>query len=72
MRQLYADFNDFDATGNLPLICAGSRASITALDKPLRDGEKVFLSDGKLRAMARVFMCPDGTWEARGGWVFER
>ena len=69
-RVLYADFNDFDLEGDLPLTCAGSVRSIAALDEPLAEGETIILSDGEMRTVARVRRVSDGTWLAYGDWVF--
>ena len=71
MKVLYADFNDFDSTGNLPLTCAGSVRSISEIGEPLEDGQEVVLSDGECWVVARVYRTEDGTWEARGEWRFE-
>ena len=71
MKRIYADFNDFDADGNLPLICRGSLDSIAAQGEELRRDEEVVLSDGELEVVARVFQLDDGSWEARAeDWVF--
>jgi hypothetical protein len=70
MRKIYADFNDIAADGTLPLTCAGSAESIVKLDTPLADGEEVLLTDGELKASARVFRRADGTWEGRSDWRF--
>lgn len=72
MKQIYADFNDIDAEGVLPLTCRGSVASIAALQEPLRDGEEALLSDGELTVRARVSRRSDGSWEARSDWKFDR
>lgn len=72
MKELYADFNDFAADGNLSLTCQGSLASIRALDEPLQEGETVWLSDGELRVQARAFQFGDGTWTAESDWKFVR
>lgn len=63
-KTIYADFNDFDASGMLPLTSAGSRASIAALDGALEDGEEVRLTDGELSAFGRILRRQDGSWEA--------
>jgi hypothetical protein len=70
MKQIYADFNDFDEDGNLALICAGSVQSINSQEVALQDGEEVCFSDGEVRALGRVFKRADGTWEGRGDWKF--
>lgn len=70
MIVLYADFNNFAIDGTLPLTCSGSVASIATLTTPLRDGARVWLSDGELWVEANVFRRDDGTLEARGGWEF--
>jgi hypothetical protein len=73
VRELYADFNDFDEQGNLPLTNRGSVQSIAGLSEPLAEGEEVWLSDGDLRVKVRVFRCGDGSWEARSKeWHFEK
>ena len=72
MKQIYADFNDVDASGVLPLACRGSMASIAGLREPLKDGENVLLSDGELTVGARVFQRADNSWEARSDWKFVR
>ena len=72
MRQIYADFNDIDAAGVLPLTCQGSVASIAAQEDALREGEEVHLSDGELAATAWVSRRSDGSWEARSTWRFVR
>ncbi len=64
MRVVYADFNNFDEHGTLPLTCAGSQASIRRLGAPLVDGEPVILSDGELMIVANVQQRPTGTWIA--------
>lgn len=64
MKRLYADFNDFDVDGRLPLTCRGSVDSIATLAEELTNGELVSLSDGELVVVARVFRRPDGSWEA--------
>ena len=77
MKQVYADFNSFSADGTLPLIGKGSVESIEALPESLVDGEEVWITDGELRARARVYWCPradcfaPGFWEARAVWAFE-
>ena len=71
MKRIYADFNNFDADGTLPLTCRGSLDSIARLGGELRDGEEIVLSDGELEAVARAFRWKDGSWEARAeNWVF--
>ncbi len=71
MKRLYADFNNFDANGILPLNSRGSLDSIAALSGPLREGENVLLSDGDLEVSARVSLAKDGVWEARSEeWTF--
>jgi hypothetical protein len=62
MKVVYADFNNFDERGTLPLTCLGSAASIRRLGLPLADGERVVLSDGELRIVATVQQRPNGTW----------
>jgi hypothetical protein len=64
MKVVYADFNNFDQHGTLPLTCVGSRASIRALATPLIDGEQVVLSDGELMITAKVRKRANGTWIA--------
>jgi hypothetical protein len=71
MKLIYADFNDIAADGSLPLTCNGSIDSIATLREPLRDGEKVYLTDDELRTEAHVFLRADGSWEARSDWRFE-
>jgi hypothetical protein len=70
VKTIYADFNDFAADGRLPLTCAGSIESIATLTEPLREGESVWLSDGELWVIARVFQT-EGAWEAESDWQFE-
>jgi hypothetical protein len=70
MKEIYADFNDFDENGNLALTCARSVQSIDRQKEPLQDGEEVCFSDGEVRAIGRVFKRNDGTWEGRGDWKF--
>jgi hypothetical protein len=70
VRQVYADFNNIDADGSLPLTSAGSVASIAELEPELRDGEEVCLADGKVFAVGCVHRRIDGTWEARSQWEF--
>jgi hypothetical protein len=65
MKTLYADFNNFDANGGLPLTCVGSIQSIRALREPLSEGEQVVLSDGDVMVTAEVHLRPNGTWIAR-------
>ncbi len=60
MRTIYADFNDFQADGALPLTCAGSISSIASLSGPIKEGEEVWLSDGTLWVIARVSYGTDG------------
>jgi hypothetical protein len=72
MRTLYADFNDFDERGDLPLTCRGSVESLRALQTPPSEGEDVWLSDGELRARATLMRAADGIWLARAPeWKFE-
>lgn len=70
MKEIYADFNDIAADGTLPLTCSGSVESISQLREPLTDGEEVWLTDGDLRATARVFLSREGFWEGRSDWRF--
>jgi hypothetical protein len=72
MKEIYADFNDVDADGTLPLTCSGSVESIGALQEPLMDGETVCFSDGELRVKGRVCRRADGSWEGRSDWKFVR
>ncbi len=72
MKEIYADFNDIASDATLPLTCQGSVASIASLGDSLGDGEEVWLTDGELRARARVFRCADGSWEGRSEWDFVR
>lgn len=65
MKVIYADFNDFDERGNLPLTCSGSVNSLRALSEAPRHGEEVWLTDGQLWAKARVFTTNEGIFEAR-------
>ncbi len=69
VKTIYADFNDFDADGILPLICRGSRDSIAA-HPGLCSGEEVVLSDGDMSVVATVTRKADGTWEANSDWKF--
>jgi uncharacterized protein RhaS with RHS repeats len=62
MKEIYADFNDFDENGNLALTCAGSVRSIDSQKEPLQDGEEVCFSDGDVRAIGRY----SGERTARG------
>jgi hypothetical protein len=62
MKVVYADFNDFDEHGNLPLTCRGSVESIRAV-KP-EEGEVVLLSDGELYATATIRKIEKGQYEA--------
>jgi hypothetical protein len=71
MREIYADFNDIDADGVLPLTCVGSTRSIAGLRVPLVDGEEVWLTDGELKVRANVSIAEQGWWEARSKWCFE-
>lgn len=64
MKVVYADFNNFDEHGAMPLTCVGSRASIQRLAVPLSEGEEVILSDGELMILANVHQRPNGTWLA--------
>jgi hypothetical protein len=43
---------------------------IAALERELRSGEEVVLSDGELEVVARVFRLEDGSWGARSDWKF--
>ncbi len=70
MKTIYADFNDFLSDGVLPLTSTGSVASIAGLPDRVEEGEEVWLSDGELWVVARVYYCADGTLEARGDWEF--
>ena len=72
MREIYADFNDIDSDGFLPLTCSGSMHCIAGLTERLVDGEEVWLTDGALRVSANVFLGDAGWWEARSQWKFER
>jgi hypothetical protein len=72
MKEIYADFNDIASDATLPLTCQGSVTSIASLTEPLQDGEEVWLTDGELRTMGRVFQCKDGSWEGRSDWNFVR
>jgi len=72
VKTLYADFNDIDSDGNLPLTSTGSRRSVAELADALVDGEQVLLTDGDLWVYARVFVADDGMIEARGDWRFLR
>jgi hypothetical protein len=70
MKEIFADFNNFDTDGTLDLACAGSVKSIAALEEPLAEGETVWFSDGELRVKGTVHRRPDGTWEGRSDWKF--
>lgn len=71
MIRLYADFNNFDEDGTLPLTCRGSIDSIAALGRELHEGEEVVLTHQELEVIARVFRNMDGYWEARSDtWNF--
>lgn len=70
VKEIYADFNDFDERGNLALRCVGSVRSINVQEESLQDGEEVCFSDGEVRTIGRVFKSKDGTWEGRGEWKF--
>jgi hypothetical protein len=70
MRTVYADFNDIDEFGVLPLTCRGSLESLAALQPPPAEEEEVWLSDGEMRVVARLFLRPEGYWEARSKWKF--
>ncbi|TAJ02410.1 MAG: hypothetical protein EPO68_18130 [Planctomycetota bacterium] len=73
MKTVYADFNDFDTSGELPLTCVGSVASLRTFEGLLRDGEEVWLDDGELRVRVTVHRRPSGDWVARSAeWKFER
>jgi hypothetical protein len=56
VKHIYADFNDIATDRTLPLTCRGSRDSIAEQREPLHDGEQVFLSDGELQVIARIFV----------------
>jgi hypothetical protein len=69
MKVVYADFNDFDEHGNLPLTCRGSIESIRAV-KP-DDGELVVLTDGELFVTAMIRKIERGQFEAVSArWEF--
>jgi hypothetical protein len=70
VKQVYADFNEIEADGLLPLACAGSVASIAELEQELRDGEEVCFTDGEAFAVGRVHRHVDGSWEGRSKWEF--
>jgi len=70
MKEIYADFNDIDADGTLPLTCKGSLDSIAQIDGGLVDGEEVWFTDGELRTRGRVFRSKQGIWEGRSDWRF--
>jgi hypothetical protein len=70
MKTIYADFNDLAADGALPLSCSGSRQSIANLGVGVSPGDRVWLTDGELWVEARLFLCGDGVWEARGEWKY--
>jgi hypothetical protein len=54
MKEIYADFNELQNDGVLPLTCVGSVESIAGLEEPLSDGEEVWFSDGELLALCRL------------------
>jgi len=66
---IYADFNDFDAHGNLPLVCSGSRESCARL-RP-SDGDSVILGDGEIYTRATIHTRPDW-FEASSDWRYVR
>jgi hypothetical protein len=66
MKELFVDFNGFDQHGDLPL----SPATLAKLDRAPENGEEVCFTDGEVRALGRVFLLENGTWEARGDWQF--
>jgi hypothetical protein len=70
MREIYADFNNIENDGALPLTCVGSVASIAALKEPPGHGEEVWFSDGELRVQGRIYQTSDGSWEGRSDWHF--
>jgi hypothetical protein len=78
MKLLYADFNNFDEHGALPLSCRGSRESIAKLGEPLKDDEAVLLTDHELMVEARVRHVTQGGdteswgdyWEAYGKFEY--
>lgn len=60
---IYADFNDFEASGILPLTCRGSIESLRSL--AIVEGLAVLLSDGQLFARAVLYIADNGVVEAR-------
>lgn len=71
MMIIYADFNDVDADGTLPLYCQGSVESIDALHTPPREGEWAWLTDGELWTTARLHRNSTGLYQATGKWEFK-
>lgn len=51
---LYADFNNADARGRLRLNCQGTLDDLATMQKILREGLEVVVSDGDLQADAVV------------------
>jgi hypothetical protein len=64
MRTLYADFNNYDQDGLMPLTCVGSRVSLLLLGSPPVEGERVRLTDGELIIEAELLFDP-----VRGRWM---
>jgi hypothetical protein len=71
MRIIYADFNDIDASGVLPLTARGSQDSIRELSDALHDGEMVLLTDGELWVVAVVHRADGGFFQATSDWRFQ-
>ncbi len=68
MKTIYADFNDVAEDGSIPLTSAGSVASISSLITPPAVGERVWLTDGELWALAMVSRLGQSDWCADAGW----
>ena len=72
MKTIYADFNNIDANGVLPLISNGSVESLKEQLDPVAENELVILSDGELWVYAHISTGADGVLEARSDWQFSR
>jgi len=73
MKEIYADFNNFDADGNLDLRCKGSIDSLNSYGNTLMIGEEVYFTDqDELKVRGILHRCKDGSWEGHSDkWVFE-
>jgi hypothetical protein len=73
MKEIFADFNNFNEDGNLDLRCKASTESLGSYGNTLMDGEEVYFSDEvELRARGVLLRGKDGSWMGRSDeWEFE-